>query len=306
MSGSHPLDSVHTLEDLRRWAEPGVWLAVIGYPIQHSISPQMQNAALQELALSEVSFADWKYGRFEIRPENLKTAIDFFQRAGFRGINLTVPHKVEVLPLVDEIDPEAERMGAVNTILFKNDVLYGYNTDGYGLLNALQEAFGWGLEGREVCVLGAGGASRAAISQCLSSGAAKVSIANRTTEKAEQLVARLRELGLEDAIQILQPEDVSRSVSPGTLIINATSLGLREDDPLPVEVSSLPENCFLYDMIYNPWETCFLKEGRARGYPVSNGLGMLVHQGARSLKIWTECEVNARTMESAALQSMRR
>lgn len=306
MSGSHLLDTVHSVEELRGWEQSGTWLAVIGHPIKHSISPPMHNAALEELSRKEPSFSNWKYVRFEVHPKELNVAIELFREAGFCGINLTVPHKIEVLPLIELMDPEAERMGAVNTIHFKNGKIYGYNSDGYGLENALRDAFGSGLQGREVCILGAGGASRAAVAQCVTSGAAKISIANRTAEKAEQLIARLNELGVNERIEVIPLDRVSSTITPGTLIINATSLGLRPDDPLPVDVSSLPEDCLLYDMIYNPWETGFLQAGGQRGFPVANGLGMLVHQGVRSLEIWTERKINAQTMKSAALKSMGR
>lgn len=300
MNESPRPDDVRWIDELKNWDRSGTWLAVIGYPIQHSISPAMQNAALADLARKDARFADWKYLRFEVHPNDLAEAVAAFRKAGFRGINLTVPHKVEVLPFVDILDPGAERMGSVNTIRFSAEGAEGFSTDGYGLEHALVDAFGCGLTGRDVLILGAGGASRAAVAECLASNVASVALANRTQEKAEALAGRLREYDENNRLKVLDLQGVAGQVRPGTVVINATSLGLRESDPLPVDVGELPEQCQLFDMIYNPPETPFLEAGRRRGYPVANGLGMLVHQGVRSLEIWTGTEVDAAVMDAAA------
>ncbi len=295
MSGSPPRHPVHDLDGLRRLKPSGVCLGVVGWPVRHSLSPPMHTAALHALAARNPEYRSWSYAAFELRAEDLSEAVRLFREKGFRGINLTVPHKVEVLPLVDEIHPVAERMGAVNTLSFEDGTLRGFNTDGYGLENALLEAFGKGLESRSVLIVGAGGAARAAAVQCLESGVEHLWIANRTVEKAEGIVQRLAG-GLAQAVTVA--EAPSR-VSAGTLVINATSLGLKQEDPVPIAVEDLPEQCQLFDMIYNPAETAFLSAGRLRGYPVSNGLGMLVHQGVRSLEIWTGESVDASVMRAA-------
>lgn len=297
MSANRP-EEVFTLESLREFQPEGVPLGVVGWPVRHSISPPMHRAALEVLAQSDPAFAEWHYGAYELRPEELPEGVQYFREKGFRGINLTVPHKVEVLPLLDEIDPVAERMGAVNTLVFEGGKLSGFNSDGYGIEHAVEEAFGQGLAGRSILILGAGGASRAAAAQCVESGANSVLIANRTVAKA-QTIAEALATGTSCEIRAISIDAAADEVAPGTLVINATSLGLAEEDPMPIEVSDLPEQCLLYDMIYNPEQTPFLREGMLRGYPISNGLGMLVHQGVRSLEIWSGREVSARAMRSA-------
>ena len=306
MSGKPP-EPVRDLAALRSLKHGVVRLAVVGWPVRHSLSPPMHRAALESLAALDSSFAGWTYGAYELRPEELPEAVALFREKGFRGVNLTVPHKVEALPLVDVIDPVAKRMAAVNTLSFDEGCLRGFNSDGYGLERAVAEAFGAGLDGRAVLLLGAGGASRAAAVQCVESGASRLWIANRTVEKAEAIAARIRDDIPGDTdpnrarttVSALPTEEAPASVPPGTLVINATSLGLKSDDPLPIKVEALPGNCHLFDMIYNPAETPFLSAGRERGYPTTNGLGMLVHQGVRSLEIWTGHRVDARIMRRA-------
>ncbi len=303
MSGNLP-EGVFDLDSLRRFHPEGVWLGVVGWPVRHSISPPMHAAALAFLAKSDPMFADWHYGAFELEPRELPEAVKCFREKGFRGINLTVPHKVEVLPLLDAIDPVAEKMGAVNTLFWEGGRLTGFNTDGYGLERAVTEAFGQGLARRKILILGAGGASRAAAAQCVESKASSILVANRTVAKAERIVETLAGEGVSIAAASL--EDAVTRVGPGTLVINATSMGLSPDDPMPIEVGDLPELCFLYDMIYNPVWTRFLREGVLRGYPVSNGLGMLVHQGVRSLEIWTGRQVSATVMRAACEAALER
>lgn len=302
MSGSLP-EPVAGLAGLRSFEPSGTPLGVVGWPVRHSLSPPMHRAALRALASADPSFADWNYGAFELRPEDLREAVELFREKGFRGVNLTVPHKVDVLPLIEEIDPLAERMGAVNTLHFAEGRRHGSNSDGYGLENAVEEAFGAGLAGRTVLLVGAGGAARAAAVQCVESGVEKLWIANRTAAKAESL-ARRAGSGSPVPVEALSSAEAPGAVPPGTLVINATSLGLGPDDPLPLPVTELPDRCQLFDMIYNPAETPFLAAGRMRGYPVSNGLGMLVHQGVRSLEIWTGCTPDALIMREACERAL--
>tara|TARA_R100000027_G_scaffold67619_1_gene67240 strand:+ start:28276 stop:29190 length:915 start_codon:yes stop_codon:yes gene_type:complete len=295
-------DDVFTLDALRDFTPVGVQLGVVGWPVRHSISPPMHRAALKVLSTASPRFSDWRYDAFELQPEDLAEGVELFRKKGFRGINLTVPHKVEVLPLLDEIDPVAAKMGAVNTLFFKGSRLEGYNTDGYGLENAVKEAFGQGLTGRDIVILGAGGASRAAVAQCIHSSAKSILVANRTLDKAQAIIdSQADELGRGSAISM---EEVPAAAAPGSLIINATSLGLSQNDPSPISVDELPEGCLLYDMIYNPARTPFLEAGLLRGYPIANGLGMLVHQGVRSLEIWTDEKVSAQAMRIACEQAL--
>jgi len=301
MSESLP-EGVLDLAGLREATFSGIPLGVVGWPVRHSVSPAMHTAALATLAQTDPAFSEWHYTAFELQPSELPEAIALFRAKGFRGINVTVPHKVEVLPLLDEIDSVAEKMGAVNTLVFEDGKLIGYNSDGYGIECAVKEAFGCNLRGQSVLLLGAGGASRAAAAQCVESGVRSLIIANRTLEKAQKIVEQISDGEVQ--IQAATSSDAASQIESGTLVINATSLGLRAEDSLPIEVGELPEGCLLFDMIYNPAETPFLLAGRMRGYPVSNGLGMLVHQGVRSLEIWTGREVDPQVMRKACEKSL--
>jgi len=297
MSGNRPDCEALSLSGLENFEPVGVELGVVGWPVRHSISPPMHTAALAALTRADPRFANWRYGAYELRPEELPQGVELFRKKGFRGINLTVPHKVEVLPLLDEIDPLAKRIGAVNTLLFEKDRVKGFNSDGYGLERAVEEAFGHGLAGRDVVILGAGGAARAAAAQCMESVARSILLANRTVSKAQRIVEILN--APPGVLQAIAIQEVSDRMEAGSLVINATSLGLSDEDPAPVEISAFPEHCSFLDMIYNPPNTHFLREGAARGYPVSGGLGMLVHQGVRSLEIWTGYQVDANIMRAA-------
>ena len=302
MSESRRENQVLNLSDLTQFESRGIELGVVGCPVKHSLSPSMHHAALRKLAGKDPSFELWHYGAYELHPEELSQGIKIFREKGFRGINLTVPHKVEVLPLLDEIDPVAERMGAVNTLLFDGAILKGFNSDGYGIERAIEEAFGRGLAGREVLILGAGGAARATAVQCLESGAGSVWITNRTISKAEKIVSALRDKrGIIKAVSL---SEVTERIHAGTLVINATSLGLSPNDPSPVAVRDLPDHCLFFDMIYNPQETRFLREGATRGFSTSNGLGMLVHQGVRSLELWTGYTADAAIMRRACEEAL--
>ncbi len=286
MSGKVP-EPPRDLAALRALRADGTTrLGVVGWPIDHSASPALHGAALATLAAAEPSFAAWEYRAYALRPEELAEALPLAAERGFRGLNLTVPHKVEVLPLVDRLAPSAERIGAVNTLLWEEDGLHGLNTDGYGLEEGLREAFGLGMAGQSVLVLGAGGAARAAVAEAVHQGAARAFVANRTEDRAVELARRFA--GGVTEVAAVPLADAGHRAEPGTLVVNATSLGLRPGDPQPFPAAELPERCLLYDMVYNPPETPWLAAGRARGYPVANGLGMLLHQGARALEIWTD------------------
>jgi len=297
MRGSQNSADVHSLEGLREFQAKGIELGVVGWPVRHSLSPPMHAAALAVLTERDPQFSNWFYRAYELRPEELKDAFECFHEKGFRGVNLTVPHKIEVLPLLDEIDPVAERMGAVNTVVFDNGKSHGFNSDGYGLEKAVEESFGRDLRGRDVLILGAGGASRAAAAQCVESGARSLVIANRSLEKAERIAEIVGDGN--SSVAAAPIGDAPHRVPAGTLVINATSLGLKKSDPAPVSVQDLPEHCSIFDMIYNPAETALLREGVSRGYPTANGLAMLVHQGVRSLEIWTGQPVDPEPMRSA-------
>ncbi|HEX2852714.1 MAG TPA: shikimate dehydrogenase [Opitutaceae bacterium] len=279
--------SVLTLRDLEAWTRPGVSLTVLGHPIKHSVSPPMHNAALAEMTRADPRFADWKYFRFEIPPDDLPRALELLHAKKFRGINLTVPHKVLAFDLVTEIDPAARTIGAVNTLRWTEQGWHGFNTDGYGLATAVRETLGCELGGTDVVLLGAGGAARGAAVECLQHKCASLWIANRTPENLEALLGVLQPVARNIPLHGFSPSLPPSHLPAGALVINATSAGLRPGDPSPIDLARLPRPAAVYDMIYNPPVTPLLAAASALGIPQANGLSMLVHQGARSLEIWS-------------------
>ncbi len=280
-------DPVLTLSDLEAWSRAGTSLAVLGHPIGHSISPAMHNAALAAAAKSNPRFGDWKYFRFDIPPAVLPRALQLLHAKKFHGINLTVPHKILAFDQVAEVDAAARPVGAVNTLRWAGRGWQGFNTDGYGLATALHEALGRTLEGAPILLLGAGGAARGAAVECLQRRCGSLAIANRTPENLAALLTVLRPLARGIPLRGFASTDVPRDLPAGALLINATSAGLRATDSLPMDLGSLPPPAAVYDMIYNPPRTPLLAAAAARAIPHANGLGMLVHQGAKSLEIWS-------------------
>lgn len=298
----------YTLADLETWSRPGVSLAVLGHPIKHSISPAMHNAALAELASRDARFADWRYFRFEVPPEELPRALDLLHTKKFRGVNLTVPHKILAFasPRVVAIDPAAQPIGAINTLRWRAEGWEGFNTDGHGLSEALREDLGAKLAGAHVILLGAGGAARGAAVEFLQRQVASLWIANRTRENLDALLTLLAPVAGEIPAHGFDPGTPPDTLPSGALVINATSAGLKSDDPLPVDLGRLPAPRAVYDMIYNPPETPLLSAARARGLPAANGLSMLVHQGARALELWTGVPVPIDAMRQAARAALSR
>ncbi len=283
----HKLNPVLTLADLDPWNFPGTALAVLGHPIKHSISPAMHNAALASLAVADARFADWRYFRFEVHPDDLPRALALFHGKNFHGLNLTVPHKVLAVDHVAAIDPAARPIGAVNTLLHTPAGWRGHNTDGYGLAAAIRETLGLELAGAHVILLGAGGAARGAAVECLQRRCASLTIANRTEANLATLLADLAPLSTGIPLRGFSPTSPSADLPPGALIVNATSAGLRPTDDLPIDLATLPRPAAVFDMIYNPPQTALLARAAALGLPHANGLAMLVHQGAKALEIWT-------------------
>ena len=293
-------EKTFTLEDLDRLEFPGTALAVLGAPVRHSLSPAMHNAALAVLADSDARFADWAYYRFEVPASELAAALPRFHAKGFAGLNLTVPHKVLALETVTELSGDALAMGAVNTLKRAESGWVGYNTDGYGLERGVESMLDVHLEGSVVMLAGSGGAARAAAVQCLRSGCPKLYLGNRSPKRLAGLCEILAAMEAQSTVETFSLQALPADLPANGIFINATSLGLRREDPSPVEVGALPSAWSVYDMVYNPPETRLLAAARARGMNCANGLSMLVHQGARALEIWTDCPVDAVVMQSAA------
>jgi shikimate dehydrogenase len=256
----------------------------------------MQNAGLAALGL------DWRYLACEVRPEHLRAAIDGARRMHFLGLNLTVPHKVLALDMVDELDASARTWGAVNTIRFEGrepqgpwrplrefDAApveirsHGFNTDAEAIVRAVKEDLRMALAGARVLLLGAGGAGRTAALKLAAEAVAELFLVNRTRGKAEAVAHEIRATRPGVKVALGYPP------GPVDLLVNATSLGLRPDDPSPLDASrfALRQAGAVYDLIYRPARTALLDAAQAAGCRIANGIGMLLYQGARALEIWT-------------------
>jgi shikimate dehydrogenase len=297
-------ESIHTLADLAAWAVPGTALAVVGHPIAHSLSPVIHNAALAELARTEPRFRDWRYHKFDIAPGDLPAALAAFHRLGFRGLNLTVPHKSLAVEHLAKSDPFVRVAGAANTLTSFEDGWHGANTDGYGLTNSLQQELGTTLAGAQVILLGAGGAGRGAAVECLRARCASLWIGNRTAASLAALVAELQPLAGATDLQGFDLANPPVELPAGAIVINATSLGLKPDDPAPFELRKISAPLCVMDMIYRPARTALLRQAAELGLKHANGLSMLVHQGARSLEIWTGATVPVAVMQAAATAAL--
>jgi len=242
----------------------------------------MQNAGIAALGL------DWRYLAFEVHPDNLRAAIEGAKQMKFVGVNLTVPHKLLAMGMVDALDDSAKIWGAVNTIRFEpcdgGEIrAVGFNTDADAITRAIREDLGTELRGAKVVLLGAGGAGRVAALKLAAENVAELFLVNRTVSKAEALTAEILTGHPKVSVKAAYP---TGSVD---LVLNATSLGLKKDDALPLDAKkfSLKQARAVYDMIYRPAETPLLKSAKAAGCRVANGLSMLLFQGAKALEIWT-------------------
>ncbi len=258
-------------------------VGILGWPLSHTLSPYMHNAAFQSLGLN------WAYVPLPTAPEQIKDAIGSLQTFNFMGANVTVPHKQAIMRYLDEIDSVARNIGAVNTIAIRHGKTFGYNTDCYGFLESLIEA-NFDPKGARCLILGAGGAARATVFSLAQAGAAAVAVYNRTVERAAFLVDDLQsEFGsVEFSFGSLTSEDLRVADHHFDLIVNTTSVGMTpavETNPWPKDIP-LP-NAVVCDLVYNPLETQFLQQAKAAGLKTIDGVGMLVHQGAKAFEIWT-------------------
>lgn len=284
--------------------------AVIGNPVAHSLSPQLHQPALDELAL------DCRYVRIEVPEGRVAEAFEKMHEVGIIGINVTVPHKLEALEACDEVNRGAKLMGAVNTIVFdENGHKTGFNTDGPGFVRAIREDFGIDLGDLKVAIIGAGGgAGRAIATQCCIEDCPQLVLANRTLSKLEELNTTLSPLlhgdkleGPGDRLEIhaLDDPQLAEAISHCELIINTTSIGLKKSDPSPISTSWIEPHHLVYDTIYNPSKTSLLKAANRKGARIANGLSLLLHQGALSLEYWTQQEAPIEQMRSGLKKAIK-
>lgn len=262
---------------------------IFGYPVEHTLSPAMHNAAFEALGLN------YCYIPFSVCPDLLSAAVEAVRALNLLGVNITVPHKEKVVPMLDTIDDEASFIGAVNTIVSLNGQLKGYNTDGRGFMQSLSES-GVDVKDRNVLIAGAGGAARA-IGYYLVQKAKALYIYGRTPERAERLALDLKKV----AENVSTLPDIS-SVDRFHVIINATPLGLRDDDPLPLDTGLLHREQIVCDLIYR--DTPFLKEASKSGCTTLNGLGMLLWQGVFAFELWTGSKPDVEVMRKALMNTV--
>ena len=254
---------------------------VIGDPIEHTMSPVMHNAAFNHLGL------DYIYVPFRVKKEELGQAIAGMRSLNIRGLNVTIPHKVETIPFLDKIDPLAEKIGAVNTVVNDGGVLTGYNTDATGFLQALLEE-GIEPESKNTVVLGAGGASRG-ISFILAEKGARLAILNRNPDRAEELAQRISQASEKEVKALkLDEESLSAVLEKAEILVNTTSVGMSPDiDGTPVPARLLKPGLAVFDIVYNPLQTRLLREAEQAGAQTISGIEMLAWQGAQAFEKWT-------------------
>lgn len=256
---------------------------IFGHPVAHSLSPAMQNAAFRESGIEGI------YVPFHVLPENLEPAVAALVPMGISGINVTVPHKEAVLPLLDDVEPRAGAIGAVNTVVVREGRLVGYNTDWLGFLSSLDLDLGTHPEGKKVLMLGAGGASRAGLVALAERGASEITVANRTLAKAESLVKDFAVLYPDTRWSSIPLEEAMlRGVAPQVdLIVSSLSAGLHSDQILPFPWEEVSASACFFDMLYSPTVTPMVQQARNQGLVACDGMGMLAGQGEEAFRIWT-------------------
>ncbi len=305
---TRPTQEIYTLADLRDWPRltagvtPPIRLGVLGDPIAHSLSPQMQNAALAQGGI------DLQCARFQIRPNELKDALELMRTLEFTGLNLTVPHKVAGCALVDEMDAEAKEIGAINTIALREGRWVGFNTDGVGFARAIRSEFSVDLRDLRVLLLGAGGAARAIAVQCARAECERLVIVNRDLAKAKELAAQLqlalagpRVLGPVARLEAVPWDEraLKFQIDHTDLVVHATPLGLNPNDAAVLPSTLWQPHLMVYDTVYSRHRTALVTAATEAGARAADGLSMLLHQGARAFEIWFEREAPLEVMRAA-------
>jgi shikimate dehydrogenase len=284
------------MPELRAVAGPGLHMVgVIGSPIAHSLSPQLHNAAFEALGLA----GTWRSAAFDVPPGEAATAVADMRRADVTGLSVTMPHKAEVAVLVDQCTAVARRLGAVNCIVNDGGVLTGTNTDGEGFVASLARGAGFDPRGRRCLVLGAGGAARAVVLALADSGARAVVVANRTPERAVSAAALA---GAAGSAVSLSESVLAEVLAQADLVVNATPLGMEGvagDEGWAADPRRLGPGQVAADLVYAPRPTPWLSQAAASGATVLDGLGMLVHQAAAQLQLWTGLDQPVEAMWAA-------
>ena len=273
-------------------------LGVIGYPLSHSISPPVHQAALDHLGI------DARYEVWETLPSDLTGLLDRMRNPEFMGASVTIPHKETVALMMDELSPAAAAIGAVNCIAGAGGRLVGHNTDGGGFITALKKCAGFTATGRSVLLIGAGGAAKAIGHALLGEGVSSLTIANRTRARAESLAADLPGPAVAAS---LDPSELADAAAGADLIVNSTSVGMSSGDGAgesPIAPDLIAAGALVNDIVYSPPETPLMRAGRARGARVLGGLAMLIYQGAAAFELWTGREPPVEVMLAAGERAL--
>lgn len=277
-------------------------MGLIGYPLGHSVSPAMHNAAFKKLGL------DCEYSLFEVEAKDLKEAVEGMRALHIAGFNVTIPHKEAVLPFLDEVTEIARVIGAVNTVKNQSGKLIGYNTDGAGFIESLKHDAKVDPKGKHVVVLGAGGASRAVCVMLAESKAKTITITDIENDKAKELAEYVDSYFDTSCDNIeVNGQELQRSIDQAELLVNCTPLGMEpqiKTSPLADNIE-LDKKLTVYDLVYNPAETQLMKKAKAAGAKTCSGLGMLVYQGALALTLWTGREAPVEVMRKAAQAALK-
>ena len=278
-------------------------VGLFGHPVEHSFSAHMQNDAFKAQGLS------YLYIPFDIYPQNLKKALDSLVPLGFSGINLTLPHKKRAMAFLDKVSDEAKVIGAVNTIVIDRGRLIGHNTDGKGFVTSVEKEARTKLRNKRVVVLGAGGAAHAIATELAIAKVSKISIFNIVLYEAKDLAVRIKRYFPQTTTEFFLLKSgpmLDEKVHDADIIINATSVGMKEGDPLLINPLSLQRKHLVCDVIYNPPRTKLLAAAEKRKARTLNGLGMLIYQGAISFQLWTGKKAPVAVMKRALDKAMRR
>jgi shikimate dehydrogenase len=272
--------------------------ALFGCPVHHSLSPLMHNDAFQRMNIAA------HYHAFHVEPEHLQDAVAGVRALGIAGLNVTIPHKTAIMALLDDIDAEARRIGAVNTIVNENGRLIGYNTDGLGYVRALEEETNVDIQEKRILLIGAGGAARGIYFSLIDRVAKRIDICNRTVSKAKQLIEEGDAAVSSAAFSLSEAE---QRLGEYDIVINTTSVGMYPNvEQMPLSLANLKEGTIVSDIIYNPLETKWLKEARERNAIVQNGVGMFIYQGALAFEKWTGVFPDVERMKKIVMEQLRR
>lgn len=274
-------------------------VAVIGNPIEHSLSPPMHNAAYKQMGM------DYVYVAFKIEKDNLSHLIESAKTMGLVGLNVTIPYKTDIIEYLDEVDDTARRINAVNTIRFNDGIAKGYNTDGTGAVKSIEKYTE--LKNKKVLVLGAGGASKAITFTLLNHGINSLTIANRSRDNAIQLIDNLKKQTGFDQISYVDIEKADTILEDVDIIINTTPIGMypNVDADTPIKTEKINENHVVMDIIYNPLETKLLKNATDNGATTISGTNMLINQGITAFEIFTDRTPSYESFEKALLEQLK-